>query len=80
MSEREDAEEWLDVWVEQNLQARSFDDLADEVARCRSDAAAAGIADASLLSAAGGDLAAFLLEERSAIAEADGAHEAANDA
>ena len=71
----DDVVQWLEDWVDENLQTVGYhedrDLMSSESSRCRADAAAAGIHEADLLAAAGGDLAAFLLAEQNAITDAE---------
>lgn len=66
----DDLDEWLDSWVEANLTVGDapIEALADQ---CLIEAQAAGITQEALRRAVGGDLAAFLAEERDAIRESD---------
>ncbi|AQS87566.1 hypothetical protein AA101099_2804 [Neoasaia chiangmaiensis NBRC 101099] len=65
----EDVEEWLDNWIENELVAPGVD-IPGAVQACRTAAQAAGISDAALTRAAGGDLHAHLAEEHAAISNA----------
>ncbi|AOX17342.1 hypothetical protein [Kozakia baliensis] len=64
----EDIDEWLDSWIEDNYER--FEDPNQAVSLCLKDASATGIAEADVVDAAGGDLAAHLIAESMAIAEA----------
>ncbi|GBQ61616.1 hypothetical protein AA103196_0085 [Ameyamaea chiangmaiensis NBRC 103196] len=71
----DDIDEWLECWVEDHLagHANAGDPTIDAlVARCIADAAHAGIGEAALRSACGGDLRAFLADEHDAIIPPDG--------
>ncbi|MGM4892317.1 hypothetical protein [Tardiphaga sp. 839_C3_N1_4] len=57
--------EFLDGWARENVHATVFDDkgTADQLAfQCREAAKAAGIHEASVVKAAGGNLESFMLD------------------
>jgi hypothetical protein len=58
--------EWLEGWVGEHVNATVFDDEAgakDLAEECLRDAKKAGINEASLIKAAGGNLVTFMLTE-----------------
>lgn len=57
--------EFLDGWARENVQATVYDDkgTAEQLAfQCRKDAKSAGINEASVIKAAGGNLESFMLD------------------
>jgi hypothetical protein len=57
--------EFLDGWASDNVQATVYDDraTAEQLAsQCRQEAKTAGISDASVVKAAGGNLESFMLD------------------
>jgi len=71
----DDVEEWLENWVDENLQTAGLRDksssMSSETERCRADAKIAGISDKDLMAASGGNLEEFLLSEQNAITDAE---------
>jgi hypothetical protein len=70
-----DAKEWLDNWVEENLQVPQYYEeksaMAEDAATCRAAAEVDGISDKALRAAAGGDLEKYLLNAQNAFTEAE---------
>ena len=56
--------EYLDGWARENVHATVYDDKATAeqlAAQCRQEAKSAGVSEASVVKAAGGNLATFML-------------------
>jgi hypothetical protein len=70
-----DVEDWLEQWVEENLQDPGYREhksaMSGDADMCRADAEEAGISEADLEKAAGGDLEAFLLRAQNALTYAE---------
>jgi hypothetical protein len=71
----ERAQSWLNDWVEENLNAphyvESKEQIADEAKACVTAAGEAGIPVGMLVSAAGGDLQAYLMRQQNALTDAE---------
>jgi len=70
-----DAKEWLDNWVEENLQVPQYyedkSEMAEDAATCRAAAGVDGISDKALNAAAGGDLERYLLNAQNDFTDAE---------
>jgi hypothetical protein len=66
--------EFLEEWVRENVHATVFNDTstaAELAMSCMNDADAAGINRESLIKAAGGDVARFMLDRLNAVVNAE---------
>lgn len=70
-----DAGEWLEGWVEENLNTPQYQEhksaMAADAAVCRAQAVAAGISPKALDEAAEGDLEAYLLRAQNSFTDAE---------
>ncbi len=70
-----DAKQWLDNWVEENLQVPQYyedkSEMAEDAATCRAAAEVDGISNKDLSKAAGGDLERYLLNAQNEFTEGE---------
>ena len=73
--DQQSVEEWLETWVEENLQTPGYyDDKAHmkvDAVQCRDQAKVEGFSEEDLVEAAGGDLEEFLLKEQNTFTDAE---------
>ena len=73
--EKESVEDWLEDWVEQNLQSPQYHEnrstMSGDAVTCRRDAQEAGYSSAELDRAAGGDLESYLMRAQNALTDAE---------
>jgi hypothetical protein len=69
------AKEWLDNWVEENLQVPQYyedkSEMAEDAATCRAAAEVDGISEKDLNAAASGDLERYLLNAQNEFTKAE---------
>jgi hypothetical protein len=70
-----DAKQWLDNWVEENLQVPQYyedkSEMAEDAATCRAAAEIDGISNKDLNKAAAGDLERYLLNAQNEFTDAE---------
>ncbi len=74
--------EFLDNWAREHVQSTVYDDngtARNLAAQCRQEAKEAGISEASVIKAAGGDLESFMLDRLNSAADAEVKRLAAKD-
>ena len=83
MGDPDDIAEWLDDWVDENLQTPGYQehpsDMAVATEQCRAEARAAGIAEADLVAAAGGNLEKYLLGRQNSFTDSEVRRKAEKD-
>jgi hypothetical protein len=83
MSAPDDVADWLEDRVDDNLQTPGYQehpsDMALEAGHCRGDAQAAGIDDADLIAAAGGNLEQYLLRQQNSFTDSEVRRKAEKD-
>ena len=79
----ENTEEWLEQWVDENLNTPQYyedpDAMSEYASACQSDAKNAGIDRENLEEASGGDLKKYLLDRQNAFTDSEVKRRSASD-